>query len=241
MPLRILLLQARHQDDPERQAEVVSFAEKCGLSPEQFKAHDLLSGPLRFTEVRRFDALMVGGSGDFYVSRRNLPFFAAHLEALQEVVEAAQPTFASCFGFQLLVEALGGEIVYDPDSIEVGTYDLSLTRAGREDPLMGHLPHRFAAQMGRKDRAQLLPPGVPNLASSERNPHQAFRLPEKPIWATQFHPELDELANLQRFKRYMDGYAQYMSPTEREEAFARYRPSPETATLLPRFLELIFG
>ncbi len=113
---------------------------------------------------------MVGGSGDYYVSNRTLPHFESQLEFLSEVVERGYPMFASCFGFQILVAALGGEVTYDPESMEVGTYRLTVSEEGRRDPLMGRLPESFEAQMGRKDRALRLPGGVVNLASSELQP-----------------------------------------------------------------------
>ncbi len=241
MALRILLLQAREEDDPMLEEEVLSFAEKSGLDPECFVQHDLLAGPPELDRVLEHDALMVGGSGDYYVSQRNLPGFDELLGVLAEVAAAGHPTFASCFGFQLLTVALGGEIVHDPDSTEVGTYELWLTPEGRKDPLLGGLSPRFHAQLGRKDRAARLPPGVPNLAASKRNPHQALRLPGRPVWATQFHPELDARTNRLRFLRYLDGYSMHMTREERRTVLDRYLESPETERLLPRFLELVFG
>ena len=241
MALRILLLQARDEDDPMREEEVLSFAEKSGLTPEQFDQHDLIGGPPDLAEVLARDAMMVGGSGDYYVSKRNLPAFDELLEVLAEVVAAGQPTFASCFGFQLLTVALGGEIVHDSAATEVGTYELELTEAGRKDELLGHLPPRFLAQLGRKDRAARLPAGVRNLAASERCPYQAFRVPGQPVWATQFHPELDARTNKDRFMRYLDGYSMHMTPEEKRTALQRYHESPEASRLLPAFLRLLFG
>ena len=241
MPLRILLLQARDDDDPMREEEVLSFAEKSGLTPEQFTQYDLLKGPPELDRILELDALMVGGSGDYYVSKGNLPGFDELLDVLAEVVAAGHPTFASCFGFQLLTVALGGEIIHDPPSTEVGTYELRLTEEGARDPLLGALPERFLAQLGRKDRASRLPEGVCHLAASELNPYQAFRVPGQPVWATQFHPELDARTNRDRFLRYLDGYAMHMTAEERREALERYHESPETAALLPAFLDLVFG
>ncbi len=241
MSLRVLLLQARNYDDLARTEERRSFADKAGLDVEQIVPHDLLSGPPTLREVLRYDSLMVGGSGDYYVSKGNLPGFPELLGVLRDVVAHSHPTLASCFGFQLLVRALGGEIVTDIATMEVGTYDLTLTDAGQQDELLGVLPRRFRAQLGHKDKASRIPPGCVNLASSKRSPFQAMRIPEKPIWATQFHPELTGEENRIRFSRYLSGYASVMSEEERDSTLSRFAESPETLVLIPRFLELVLG
>jgi GMP synthase (glutamine-hydrolysing) len=241
MPPRILLFQARNHDDQARLEERQSFADKAGLDIEQIIPCDLLSGTPTLQEVLGYDALMVGGSGDYYVSKGNLPGFAQVLELLRGIVARGHPTFASCFGFQLMVKALGGEIVYDQEGVEVGTYDLMLTEAGQEDELLGLLPRQFQAQLGRKDRASRLPPGCVNLAFSESTPFQAMRIPEKPIWATQFHPELSGEENWTRFQRYQRGYASVLGEEGQMAAASRFCESPETLVLIPRFIELIFG
>ena len=238
--LKILLFQARNHGDLAKDEERASFAEKAGLDVEQFIPCDLLAGTPSLKQVLSYDALMVGGSGDYYVSKGNLPGFPQVLDLLRDVVAARHPIFASCFGFQLMVKALGGEIVYDSEGLEVGTYDLSLTETGRKDELLGSLPPRFRAQLGRKDRAASLPPGSHNLASSGRAPFQALRIPGLPIWATQFHPELSGAENRLRFQRYQAGYASVMSQDERDTTANRFRDSPETEALIPRFLELVF-
>lgn len=241
MNIKILLLQARHLDDTARLDERRSFALRAGIDEERIVPHDLLSGAPSLAKVRKYDALMVGGSGDYYVSKGNLPGFPAVLALLNEIVDVGHPTFASCFGFQLMVRALGGDIVYDPDNTEVGTYELALTAAGHRDELFGFLPDKFMAQLGHKDRAGRLPEGVTNLAASENAPFQAMRLPGKPIWATQFHPELTGQENLRRFRQYMAGYAAMMSQAEIQQQLERFVDSPETDQLIPRFLKLVFG
>jgi GMP synthase (glutamine-hydrolysing) len=170
-----------------------------------------------------------------------MPHFDPLLELLREIAEARHPMFASCFGYQCLVEALGGEIIHDPENIEVGTFELSLTGPGSDDPLLSTLPARFTAQMGHKDRASAHPPGCANLAASERSPFQAFRIPDAPIWATQFHPELSGAANLARYKYYLNGYASHLSKSEVQATFDRFQPSPEASHLLKDFVKLVFG
>ncbi len=239
--IRILLLQARRPGDLAKDEEVRSFAARTAVREDQMVPWDLLQGPPSLAQVLRHDALMVGGSGDFYVSKRDLPDHQKTLDLLAEVVDRGHPTFASCFGFQCLVQALGGEVIYDLDATEVGTFELTLTDDGRRDELFGHLPDRFLAQLGHKDRAAGPVDGLPTLAYSDLVPVEALRIPGKPIWATQFHPELDRETNLGRYKCYLDGYAATLSPEELQESLASFRDSPATADLLQRFVQLVFG
>lgn len=217
------------------------FVRRTGLPARNVVAHNICDGPLSLADVRRHDALMIGGSGDFNVSQRNLPGFERYLDLLREVVACGHPTFASCFGYQSLVHALGGRIVRDVDNTEIGTYTLTLTAEGRADSLFGALPARFAGQMGHKERAESTPPGLPNLASTSGVRYQSLRIPGKPIWATQFHPELDRETNLDRFLCYARIYAREMSPDRKQKIIDGFRDSPETSTLLGKFLDAVFG
>jgi GMP synthase (glutamine-hydrolysing) len=236
---RILLLQARLDDDPVRVEEVLSFSRQAGLPGGCFEPWDLLEGPPTLGYARSFDALMVGGSGDFYVSKGDLPEMPRLFDFLAEWCDTGVPTFASCFGFQCLAVALGGEVIHDPERTEVGTFDLELTDAGRADEIFGELPSRFRAQLGRKDRAVRLPAEVEHLASSERCPYQALRLPGRPVWASQFHPELDADANRGRFLRYVEGYAPFLEASDLERVMQRFDESPEASSLLRLFVERI--
>ncbi|MEM9598978.1 MAG: type 1 glutamine amidotransferase [Acidobacteriota bacterium] len=236
---RILLLQARHDDDPVKREELESFARRSGVAADQVTSHDILQGPPAMALLRRHDVMMVGGSGEYYVTKNHLPHQQRTLEFLTEVADNGPPTFASCFGFQLMVEALGGELVYDPDAMEVGTYPVRLTEDGRTDELFRGLPEEFPAQLGRKDRARRLPAEARHLAASERAPFQAFRLAGRPLWASQFHPELDHETNRGRYLRYLDGYAGHLTEEEKARSLERFRPSPATETLLHRFLRLV--
>jgi GMP synthase (glutamine-hydrolysing) len=241
MSVKILLLQARHSHDTARFDERRSFARQAGLDEEQVIPFDLLTRAPLTSDIVKYDALMIGGSGDFYVSKRNLPGYEQVLNTLNEIVDHGHPTFASCFGFQLLVAALGGEISYDERSMEVGTYQIDLTEDGKKDELFGQLPKHFMAQLGHKDRVDQLPSKVLNLATSQNSPSQSIRIPDKPIWATQFHPELSAEENLRRFRQYIKGYASMMTAKEIEETLARFQDSPATDYLIPGFMEIVFG
>ena len=237
----ILLLQARNLDDPAKLEERTAFVDKAGIPLSCLITHDLLDGPPTIEQGLRYDALMIGGSGDYNVSDRSLPYIEKTCALLREVVEVGHPMLASCFGFQMLVEALGGKIVRDPDSMEVGTYDVTLTPAGRTDELFSTLPDVFPAQFGHKERVERLPDSVVNLASTELCAYQAIRVPGKPIWATQFHPEMSGAENRQRFSRYMEMYVGLVGQAEYDRILARFVSSPETEELIPRFINLIVG
>lgn len=239
--MQVLLLQARYSDDPAKSEEMESFARTTGLGSESWRSHDLLTGPPTQATVDACDALMIGGAGDFYLTQGDLPHLDTTLEFLRQIVEDGRPMFASCFGYQCLVLALGGELIFDPQNAEVGTYQLHTTEHAPTDPLFDLLPEAFEAQLGHKDRALHPPVGTLNLAFSERCAHQALRVPDRPVWATQFHPELDRQTNFRRFQLYLEGYSGYLSPEEQERSHLRFRDSPDTWKLLPRFLELVCG
>ena len=183
------------------------------------------------SEISAFDALILGGSGDFSVAEGDQPFFGPMSDLLHWVVDAGFPTFGCCFGYQLLVDAMGGRVIRDPGNAELGSVEIELTDEGLADPLFGQLPRRFVAQMGHFDRATELPEGVPNLAWSENCPNQALRVPGAPIWATQFHPELDQQGNRDRCVAYIKEF-------EEIEGYQAL-PSPHALSILPRFLEIV--
>ncbi|TNF32463.1 MAG: hypothetical protein EP329_10085 [Deltaproteobacteria bacterium] len=239
--LKILLLQARAPGDASRDHERECFARAAGVAETQLVPHDLTGGPPSAAAVAACDAVMVGGAGEFYVSKGDLPEHERTLDWFRELADHGPPTYASCFGFQLLVAALGGEIIYDPERLEVGSFDLALTDAGRNDPLFGGLPESFVAQLGHKDRAVRFPDGIPNLAASSLSPFQALRLPGRPLWASQFHPELRHVDNIWRYEKYLEIYGKHHDADERRAVIDAHRPSPEASTLIRRFVELVFA
>jgi len=232
--MKIMVLQARYADDPMLEHERACFAAATGLEPSSFEWRNIVDGVPSLADVKAADALLIGGSGHFSVATPSADFFAPLNDLLRGVVEERHPTFGSCFGYQLLAAALGGEVIHDAERGEVGAFSVELTPEGKRDPLFGELPGSFVAQMGHLDRVVTLPSGVQNLVRSELCPYQALCVEGARIWATQFHPELDQGANLHRYRAYIERY----SPSGDEDGF-RSLPSPETSRLLPLFLELV--
>jgi GMP synthase (glutamine-hydrolysing) len=231
--MRLLVLQARLASDPMLEHERRCFAAATGHDESELHFRNMVEEVPRAEAVLGHDALLIGGSGDFSVAAPDHPFFAPVAGLLRTLVRRRFPIFGSCFGYQLLVDALGGHVDTDPTASEVGSFRVMLTDDGKQDELFGRLPDEFVAQMGHLDRATELPPGLLNLAVSRRCPHQALRVPGAPIWATQFHPELDDTTNLDRCVAYAKQYL-----IESEEPRRPARPSPDASTIIPLFLEL---
>ena len=157
------------------------------------------------------------------------------IDFLGHAVDKSVPTFGSCFGFQSLVMALGGEVIRDEEAAEVGSTMIELLDSAQGDPLFGDLPQFFVAQQGHKDRASRLPSEAVCFAKSEKAPYQALRIQGKPIYATQFHPELTGASNRQRFERYLDHYGHVFGVERAMKMLEEFLPSPEASSLLGRF------
>ena len=77
------------------------------------------------------------------------------------------------------------------------------------------------------------------MAASVRAPYQAFWLQDKPVVATQFHPELTGSENRARFARYMDLYGKLFGAEEALTRLNAHQESPEANDLLRRFVDMI--
>jgi GMP synthase (glutamine-hydrolysing) len=234
---QFLLLQARRDNDPMALHEQQCFAVTLGVPIETISCHNLLHGAPTEQQLEEMDLLLIGGSGDFSVTGSE-PFLHEFFDFLADVsVSKNVPTFGSCFGFQGLVIAAGGQVKTDTTRAEVGTFRITLTAAGQADPLFSHADGNFQAQLGHKDLATELPSGLENLAFSERVPYQAVRVPGTQVVATQFHPELTRQANTKRYLRYQAGYSVTKELRDSDSVLATMKDSPHASALLPRWVE----
>ncbi len=230
---KFLLLQVRNHDDPVRVHEVQCFARGFDCAAEDISCHDLLAGSPDVSSLSRFDVVLVGGSGDYTVVDGG-EWFVEAIGLFNRIVEIGKPMFASCWGFQALAVALGGAVETDLELAEIGTLDFQLTAAGREDPLFSPLGPCFKAQTAHQDIVTQLPDNVELLCSSKTVIHQAFRVRGKPIYATQFHPELTVNDLIHRLNVYPE-YVQAIAGMGIEEFATTCESTPETVWLLQRF------
>ncbi len=235
-PLRLLLLQIRNPGDPMRDQEIGCFATAAGVDRDQIMPWDLIAGPPDSGLLQQSDAVLIGGSGDYSVTREE-EWLEASFELLRRLVDESKPTFASCWGFQAMARALGGTVVTDLSRAEVGTHRLTLTECGNSDELFGTLGSDFRGQMGHEDCVTVLPAEAVLLASSSLVKNQAYRVGDRPIWCTQFHPELKREALLTRVLQY-PSYIEKIAGVPPERFGEMLEDAPETEGLIKRFLRI---
>ncbi|MBX3435980.1 MAG: type 1 glutamine amidotransferase [Planctomycetaceae bacterium] len=239
--VRYLLLQVRNADDPMRGHEVECFARALESSVERISVADLLSEPVSAAKVGAVDVVLLGGSGHYSVAyEKSLAeppdeWLRRALDLLRSLHAKQKPTFASCWGFQAMARALGGQVIHDAARAEIGTHHLRLTPSGHDDPVFGPLGERFSGQMGHEDRVIELPAGATLLASTDRVENQAYTLTDAPIYCTQFHPELRRHDLLRRLDAYPE-YVRHLTGMTTEEFADTIRDTPETEALLSRFV-----
>ena len=229
--------------------EVRCFARTLDCDVAAIEVFDLLRAAPPIDKLNQADMLLLGGSGHYSAASvpdvpgpktARLAWLERTLDCLRDVHEVAKPTFASCWGFQAMARALGGECVNDLPNAELGTIELELTEAGRCDPLFSALPRTFSAHAGHEDHVIRLPSDAVLLASSSRVAEQAFRFADRPIYCTQFHPELDRAAMLERVKAYPE-YVERIAGVPHETFAQGLRETPEANTLLRRFVQHFFA
>lgn len=237
---RILLVQVRNSDDPMKAQEVECFRSTLQCDRSQIGIFDLTAGT-HFTrrQLDEYDLVVIGGSGDYSVADGGSwwPVAAENMKTLHSL---SKPSFASCWGFQAMARALGGTVVTDLSRAEVGTIQVSVTPDARDDPVFGVAPAAMEVQSGHQDIVERLPPDAICLASSDLVTNQAMKFDGKPIYGTQFHPELNRQALIERVEAYPQ-YVEKIAGQTVETFIASCHETPDSAQLLRRFVQLLTG
>nr|WP_218886358.1 glutamine amidotransferase [Kineococcus aurantiacus] len=232
---------ATRVDDAVAEAEFAAFVRYGGLGPGELERVRLERDPMPALDVGAYSGIVLGGSpyctsdpeGAKSAAQRRVE---VELHALLEVVVARDvPFLGACYGIGTLGVHQGGT-VDRAHGEPVGTVPVTLTAAGRADPVFGGLPGTFDAYVGHKEALRAAPPGAVLLAGSAPCPVQAFRVGEN-VYATQFHPELDAEGFIQRCAAYRD--EGYFDPAEFDVLAARLRTTsaPSAPLVWRRFVE----
>lgn len=233
MPERRVLVSLRDPNDPMSKQELRCFRESTGL-PDLEIAY-ASAGELDDRLLDEAGMLFYGGSGAYSVLDQH-QWLRDMLDKLVVTVDRKIPSWASCFGFQGLALALGGEVNNDDARTELGAFDVDLTPEGTVDPLFSHLPATFPVQLGHHDHVDRLPSGVTLLVSGRKIYNQAFKVDGAPFWASQFHPELRKATTIERWNYYR---ALYADPAKAASIDAMMEAAPDTPasqTILQKFV-----
>jgi GMP synthase (glutamine-hydrolysing) len=235
--LKILLLQIRDKEQV-RLEEFQSFVAFSGLHEQQLQVLNVFEKPVFSPQcVNDYDAVFVGGASEASVLEPDVyPFVPYCVELLKYCYEISKPVFASCFGFQLAVLAMGGKIVRDEKDFEIGTLPINLTAAAKNDPILGIAPDPFYAVSVHRERAPELPEHCELLAYTDQCPH-AFKVEGKPFWAFQFHPEVDRRTLVTRLGIFQDQYTE--NAEHFQEVIENARETPESNALVKEFIRTL--
>jgi GMP synthase (glutamine-hydrolysing) len=133
-----------------------------------------------------YDAIMVFGGSMHPDQDDHFHWLASEAEFLVETLERGVPTLGVCLGAQMLARAAGASVGPAP-APEVGWFEVELTPAGRDDPVLGTLPPTTHAFQWHH-YTYAVPEGATELARSDLCT-QAFRIGERG-WGLQFHAEV---------------------------------------------------
>ena len=138
-------------------------------------------------EVQETEAVILLGGSMSANDEEAFPFLRGLKIFVRNIVSRGISCLGICLGGQLLAAAFGAEVT-EKRWGERGNCEVLLTPAGREDALFLGIKASLAAFQWHDDSFDL-PEAATLLASSERCPHQAFRIGTN-AWGLQFHPEV---------------------------------------------------
>ncbi len=131
--------------------------------------------------------LIMGGPMNVYEEDKH-PFLADELRLLQDAAKKKHKVVGFCLGGQMIARALGAKVTKNPIK-EIGWMPVTLTDAGKHEPLLAGLPETLNVFQWHGDTFAI-PKGAAHLARSEACANQAFR--HGNMLALQFHPEVEE-------------------------------------------------
>lgn len=135
--------------------------------------------PERYAAVTVFGGAVNVDQGDRH------PWLVTEKSWLRELLEREVPVLGVCLGAQLVAEAAGARVLRR-EQPEIGWHEVTLTREGTGDPVLGAAPARFPAFEWHSFECTL-PTGGVALARNDAG-LQAFRIGA--AWGIQFHAEV---------------------------------------------------
>ncbi|PWF26444.1 glutamine amidotransferase-related protein [Ancrocorticia populi] len=204
-----LLLVAR-PDSPIKADEVNSLLRYGALDDEKLVVVDLLQPLTNTPDFTQYSGVFISGSPYNYLtplaqkSPEQVRVESQLLPLAKTLVDQDIPTLGLCYGLQILALAAGGTLTRE-FSEDMQPVRVSLTEAGRKDPVTGQLPETFIEYVAHAESVGEQPENMEVLASSTGCPVQLARIKSN-IYGTQHHPEIDREGIAIRVKQYVGVY-----------------------------------
>lgn len=147
------------------------------------------------------DALVVFGGEQNARADATHPYLPALARLMAAFTQAGKPVLGICLGSQLLARAFGADN-HIGTAPEFGWCDVTLTAAGRSDPVLASVDPTFPIFQWHSDTFTL-PQGATHLAHSPQAPHQCFRL-GRATYGMQFHFEASRAVVADWTRRFPD-------------------------------------
>ena len=178
----------------------------------------------------------MGGSGKYSAASTD-PWLDMALDSLRLVHASQVPAFASCWGFQGMAAAMGGEVVHDRGRAEVGTHELVLTSAGRADPVLG-ATRQSLPRPGRPRGPRRNPPASNHPARLFGEGRQSgLPLRGRADLLHAVPPRTRRRRPARALSHLPQGTPAYIAGTTLEELLESLEDTPDTEELIRRFVE----
>nr|WP_277814783.1 gamma-glutamyl-gamma-aminobutyrate hydrolase family protein [Flaviflexus huanghaiensis] len=150
-----------------------------------------------------------------------------------EILERDIPTLGLCYGLQVLALRAGGSLTRD-HAERISAPILSVTEAGRDDPLLAGLWPTFRGYVGHAEAVGRIPESMSVLVTSETAPVQMGKFGTN-VYGTQFHPEISREGA--RFRIGLYG-GTYFDPHDYEDVLTECMSAYTEDSILRTFIEL---
>lgn len=236
-----LIIQLRPEDETSDN-EFAKIKQYGGLADAATRRLRAEKEGLPELDLDRYAGIIVGGS-PFDISTPVAQKSAIQLKIesdfrhlFDELVPRDFPFLGCCSGNGLLGSYCGVPIS-SKYAEPVSGVDVSITDAGKKDPLLQGMPDTIRVMLGHKEACDAVPDQATLLVTGKDCPVQMFRLGQN-VYATQFHPEADAEGFIVRIHAYK--HHGYFAADTADELIARIseEDAPYPRLMLRRFVEL---
>jgi len=149
----------------------------------EFSVFDTTNGVFP-QDVTAFDGVMIGGSPASVMAGAD---WISTLEVLiREMVAARVPVFGACFGHQVIAQALGGRLGYNPDGWSFGRVSTEVVEIL---PWMKGAPEAINLYSAHKEQVIEVPEGAKVWSKTVGCPVGGLAIGDH-VFTTEYHPEM---------------------------------------------------